>query len=93
MATEYERIDKLMKALAGLISPHIECEDTDIDDFEYRQHVPSAIIRALSGVSDSGLNYCALEIMLTEIRFSPILTEPDSGVTLVWGSVHSVSKP
>ena len=36
MATEYERIDKLMKALAGLISPHIECEDTDVDDFEYR---------------------------------------------------------
>ena len=35
MATEYERIDKLMKALAGLISPHIECEDTDTDDFEY----------------------------------------------------------
>tara|TARA_Y100000004_G_scaffold79981_1_gene89919 strand:+ start:153 stop:635 length:483 start_codon:yes stop_codon:yes gene_type:complete len=35
MATEYERIDKLMKALAGLISPHIECEDTNIDDFEY----------------------------------------------------------
>ena len=35
MATEYERIDKLMKALAGLISPHIECEDTDTDDIEY----------------------------------------------------------
>lgn len=36
MATEYERIDKLMKALAGLISPHIECEDIDIDDIDYR---------------------------------------------------------
>lgn len=35
MATEYERIDKLMKALAGLISPHIECEETDTDDIEY----------------------------------------------------------
>jgi len=36
MATEYERIDKLMKALAGLISPHIECEDTNTDDLDYR---------------------------------------------------------
>jgi len=36
MATEYERIDKLMKALAGLISPHIECEDADTDDLDYR---------------------------------------------------------
>ncbi len=43
MATEYERIDNLMKAIAGLISPHIDCnadasilEDHDIADMESR---------------------------------------------------------
>lgn len=43
MATEYERIDNLMKAIAGLISPHIDCnadasilEDYDIADMESR---------------------------------------------------------
>jgi len=43
MATEYERIDNLMKAIAGLISPHIDCnadasilEDYDIADMDSR---------------------------------------------------------
>jgi len=43
MATEYERIDNLMKAIAGLISPHIDCnadasvlDEYDLGDMESR---------------------------------------------------------
>ena len=34
MATEYERIDALFKAVAGLLSPHIENCDVSIRDFD-----------------------------------------------------------
>ena len=34
MATEYERIDALFKAVAGLLSPHLENSDVSIRDFD-----------------------------------------------------------